>query len=1394
MSCINKKSKEYLQLLEDSGLPSIVLDAKITAWQNRNGIDVFPSLEELNLKKQIINQEIEQKETFETGTLIEKLKTNETTSVLQSSNNSNDLKIDNLVENKKLLFGDKPIKQTSANDVLKNIIDNSENYNLKELTFYLEKAFNLLTKTGARFHIVSDEEFEKMSENNQSVSMVYNSQNNIIYTSNDRLSKFSYVDIIESFIHEVSHSTTLRAYIEPKTYEEHQFKQFIDDSFEQFKFLSQQVNEEGKQMYGFTNQAEFISEIYSNPKFRQEIEKLEKGWFNELINYIRRLFNLPKTIRNNEFISSAILFEMVEKFAEKDNSNWKGTINYNPLYDLNYNKEIKNAIDLSTFDKRLDNTINKMELSIKENIIKFENYANRFPDNKALNKYVSTLKDLRDNISTYQESNKLKAILLYLKQMNNTLSYIEKKLNNVDKKDFKELEKILKSQEEYINSFSVIENIEKLINEIESDDSSMLNEKEHKELINLTKFNIGKYKTLKSKSLDLKKLFIKNYLLDIKYFPDLEKKHYERLSKEHSVNKVFQEKDSWIRDKFENRDKQLIEEDLKLKVEQLIENPLFDTYSASVTFQSTINMSSPLIQIFNYMLSELDSKRIEEERKKDLEFKKMFDLLVAEKGTTDINKLYKNLYVKTKSGNHILVDEYNVSLYNNIEEIENLSREKYNEIKEIKNNLKDLKEDSTEYKEAIKSIEKIEEKYKDKSEKLKKETFDIVDDKFVPKEKFKTNYTLTETEKKVLEFFKEVSDEGAKKTYYNNPLVKFKYGTKVYEFPKITKSDTERMWSGEVKGIVKDKVQNLTTVRPDDVGYTTVNTDSQGNIAYDIPIRYRNNYNNFDHSMQSLDLMTIYNLEYKNTNAYNHKIKLKNELQYLIDIAENKDYYNVSGSQIVKSSRSKEYDLKKGVDSNTVKVMKNVMESKFYEILRHNGIKLGNTDINKVVDYLNGGTAMLGLTLNVASGTANVLNAQAQLFLESFIKGHYIKASGIKKANLKYSNDLPNILKDLTNGVNTSFTNQMLSYFNVKGDFNFSKTNFLRSTLIKYGFNTESLQVFQNSGEHWIQSTIAMSVLDGVKVLDKDGKFLNKEGKIVEKFQDAASVLDMLAKDKEGLLNLNDKVVYTTHSKFTKWQEGGKEKVESLIIKKIYDSVGNYREMDQPELYRHWLGRLVGFYRRFLVPMGTARLKGIETSLIKKENLTEKDLSFNYALQEYEEGTYTTLVRYIRSSVKGLSTFTQLVDNFKDLNEYEKNNLKKATIEIIITSILGPLAALIAGSADDDDEVLFFVAYQLRRLDTELSAYRSLSENFKMMRSPIPSANLAEHVLWSLDSVINPFSWDNLTEEYDQGPHKRENKFKIKQMKKIPVFRDFVRSYQDYYEFQNKPWGGSFGQ
>lgn len=1298
-----------------------------------------------------------------------------------------------------LLFRNSDKKLFTAKEVLDNIISSSNIELINGWEFYFMKALNLVNNSGAKVRIVSEEEFYKLDEKfDEGTIMGYDPTNNTIYISKDIIKKYNPEIILSSFIHEVSHSTSIDAYSNPKTFEQQDLKDLINEAFEQYKYLAERKSI-NKTSYGFTNPLEFISEIYSNPQFRREVQQIE-GFWEKFIAALRRLIGLPSSLKNRNLIESTVLFDAVDNIVEIDNSKWKGSIVYK---DFLAKQSDDIFTDLSTTENKLDKTISKFNESIDKNIEHFR-YLKKVTknDKKAENitEHLKSLFDLREDIVRNSEADKIKSVIAFSKYMNNNLNLIKKRLNTFDTSDLSQLKNVIRAYDNYLSLFSVIDDVIDVINELRFDENQEFISKEdlNKLEVELTNQK-GNFDSLVNKMDLFKRKAFAQHIDDIKYFPDIEKKNYNRLAKEHKDNNIPENKEIWIARQMNGRDKELIEKEVGQRINQLLNNPSVDIYYTDVLFSSSINVSDPLIQIMNQMLQEVDNKRISIERKKDLEFKRLFQDLVKEKGSNNVNKLYENIIHRDKDGKLYLLGEYNPDFYRDVYEKIKTVRREYNDQRDaqwitIKETKESFGQESKQYKDELAKLKILSKNKEAEIKKIEQENLDFdskgkfvkIKDKWLAKQP-----NLSKTEKEVLEFFKTITEDGAKATYGKQNLIKYAYKAQFYELPKITKTDAERVWSGQTQGILKDKWTDLTSIKPDDVGYDTREIGVDGKPITSLKVHYRSN--NFDHKTQSLNLMNVYRLDYKNTNTYKIRKGVELELNMLLDVVKNKKFYDKSGTRFRVKRTTGKINIKEGQDTNTYNMMKNMLESKFYDILKKGDVKLGNTDVNKIVKHVNGISSMLTLSFNVASGTANVLNAQAQIFLESFIKGQHIKASSVGKANKLYVADLGNILSDNIKPIQESFVNQISEEFNVKGLINLSNSNFIQSDLLKRGLSRELAQVTQTSGEHWIQSVITMSVLDGIKVMDKNFNYIDKDGNIVEESK-AASLLDMYSKDPQtGFLQVSDKVVYTTNSKTATYNEGGKEKIDALIYKKMYDSIGNYRQNDQPDVYRHWLGNLTMLYRKYLVPMGTSRFRGIEFSTKRQEDLSDDQKRFSYALQENEEGIYTSLIRYIVTSLRDKKYYLLSKDNWNKLTDYEKHNIKRAVVEQVVVWVVLPLVVSLltglAGGGDDDDEKLYFTAYALRRLDTELSQYMSIKENFKIMRSPIPSARLIETAGDLFGKVFNPFNWDELNDVYEQGPNKGENKVKIKFEKQIPLVKEFVKQYQDLYEYQNSNWG-----
>ena len=152
--------------------------------------------------------------------------------------------------------------------------------------------------------------------------------------------------------------------------------------------------------------------------------------------------------------------------------------------------------------------------------------------------------------------------------------------------------------------------------------------------------------------------------------------------------------------------------------------------------------------------------------------------------------------------------------------------------------------------------------------------------------------------------------------------------------------------------------------------------------------------------------------------------------------------------------------------------------------------------------------------------------------------------------------------------------------------------------------------------------------------------------------------------------------------------------------------------------------------------------------------------------------------------------FKILSQEWDKLSDLEKGNIKHATAEIVATSVILPLTGILLGSLlsgnDDSDEITYFWLYQVRRLTTELAQFRNVSENAKMLKSPIASLRLIESSTDAVFKTLNFMSWG---EEYESGPNKGDLKISRAWQKIIPVLNQVDKNSKDLYSYQKSAFG-----
>ncbi len=1261
----------------------------------------------------------------------------------QSFNNSEE--IDYEKENKYIFFGNENPNKLSVDDILINI---SQNYNdlTKESLDLFKKATNLFNKhkVGIKY---------RNSLDNPKAVMGYSISDNSIVIPITSFNNYTPEQMIKSFLHELTHAQTVKALLNPETFEEKEFKKLINESFIKYKDKSLLSGS-----YGFTDELEFVAEIYSNDNFRNEIKELNKSFWKDLINSIRRLFGLTP--------SSNQLFDQIISFVESDHSEFNGIEN-----DLIINSlpEKIGKTKIESVEDRLTRTLNKAKDNLDQMLKRSKTYKKTNPEKGA--RFEQHIQELISEIEKVDNINQWKGIAVYVKSMNNTVTQLSQRLNSEDLTKGNGLE-IIELYKSYLSSYDLIDDVRKLVSSLDEDKIKEIGVEDILTIKNDITEASGKHAVLESDFNGKLSKILESELSDIKYTPQVATDWKNKLGKEFKARGItYISQTEWVAQQMNTVYKDAIQNDIDAYIRNLISGIGSDISMAAVNFLDGINNNSRLVQVTMQLFTETRNNIITRTRESDFKLKELFTKLTKEKGeSATVSKLYENIIEKDSTGKVYIKGTYSIKF-----------REETKRLQDLRDSLlKEKGKDNKEYQEA-----------RDNYKKWMKENT-LKDLKGIRPTKKWLNDTsgMSKVEKEILVEFVNILNTTATETLGRNSLVKTYKGATYYNLPSITNSYLERVTEGNTKGIFKDIKEDLFKIRPDDIGFEERKLDSKGDPVNFLKVHYRGE---LSPDQQSLDLFTVMRLERINGINFSEKQKIQLTVEAIKTASKNKEYLQTQkGSNVpilnLFANRDKTVTMT-GDRSNEYKMISNLIEKNLYDIFHVNYGTLAGADVNKVISTANAWTATVGLSLNRFSAAANLLNGQAQIFLEK-VAGNHITKGAVTKAHKIYNSDLSNIMSDYGKPIKESFVNQVNQMFDTFGGFTVKQQEFIKNTIAKTSADFGSLQFMHEGGEHYMQSIMTMAALDSIKVMNSDNQYIDKEGNIVEQSK-AASILDMLAKDESGFLKLNDKVIYSDKNLTTKFNEGGQAQILLFVKKKLFDTMGNYDSNLQPEAYRHWWGKIMMMFRRYLIPQAYVRYRGIASAGRKYEDLDEDKQYYSAALQDYEEGYYVSTIRFLRHgmlpALKQLK-YDILRQNWNDLTDTQKSNIKKSIVELSLTAAILPLLTMlaVAGAGDDDDSVFWTVAFLSRRLESELSQFRDPREATKITKSPIPSLRIIEDTMDVIESTLTPWNWD---EEYESGKRKGDLKIIRNYEKLVPVLSRIDTTAEELYTGINSSWG-----
>jgi len=604
------------------------------------------------------------------------------------------------------------------------------------------------------------------------------------------------------------------------------------------------------------------------------------------------------------------------------------------------------------------------------------------------------------------------------------------------------------------------------------------------------------------------------------------------------------------------------------------------------------------------------------------------------------------------------------------------------------------------------------------------------------------NKPLNPAEEKALDFFRTQTKSNHELNYKGRGgLYSTFFGAEYYKLPSKTKSNKERTLEGDLKGQVKDTWTDLKENKVDDINYGEA-FDSKGGQLQRVKINFRGKLDSKD---QSLDLFTVYRAEEANAISFKHRSANENKLKLFLDIAKNKDYKTKSlvtrkWAMNIFAKEEVQGQTFSGEKSNEYARIQGILETALYDITAYNEETLfGKMDANKLTSKVNSMAAFVGMTLNIGSGAVNFLNGQTMMAMLR-IGGNYINKSNLSKSEVDYVANLPEIMADIGRPVKKSFDNQMLNMFDIIGGMHINKQDFMNNSTVKEMMSLHNANFINESVEHGLNCILTRAVLRSIPVMNKNHKYIDKEGKETTE-DNAASIFDMLYLDKDGILKTKEYFTYSKYNLVDDYHKTGKQSINYLLKKNVENLYGVYDSNMKAEINKRWYGKLLMVFKSFFLSQMEYRYKGITTSRKSKDELDDEDLTFNNAEQEFTEGIYTTAIRTFYPLLRHLN-LQMVKENFQNLSDSEKANLKQVFFEVSMTAILLPLlGAMMAANAGDDDDELYFLLFAFRRLESEMSQFRNIAELNRMISNPIAANRFLQNGFTVVNDIFSPINF-----------------------------------------------------
>lgn len=646
--------------------------------------------------------------------------------------------------------------------------------------------------------------------------------------------------------------------------------------------------------------------------------------------------------------------------------------------------------------------------------------------------------------------------------------------------------------------------------------------------------------------------------------------------------------------------------------------------------------------------------------------------------------------------------------------------------------------------------------------------------------------------------------------------------------PKVEASKVETLKNRGLKNTAEQAWKNLISIQESDRASGVA-------ITFDVDINgdpIKKIRRNFlmpldDGVQQSFDLINLYALESMAVNRYKNRSNMKDEMETITGVINSRNVHQKRGfKDMVTKTKFGKYTQKvfKSKDSvpNVNKVIDAMMDAHIYGLeVKSTGIEAIDNALNK----LTGITALTGYVGNLLSASANFLVGTHQNFQEVFGQ-EYFTFKDSRLATAKTVGLLKAYYRNSFKLVDDSLLGLIFREFNLQGAFGnkFNYESKYENKVQELLFNPFTLiNKITETSEFMTQAPLVVAILQGIKITNKNGEYLNKDGKVVKDRDQAQSLIDILyvkdgklafKKDIKDLYlsqNLNKYLDTKDQANSILWAGNSEDVLKHSIAKYIEDIMfktqGMYNNFNSPLGKRNAWIRPAFQYRAFMDEYLRRMYGGITTLFYDMNNPElQGGRYFNPNTNRSEEGYLPTFLRWwlsrpsnhllIKNPVikilnkinNSMAEINREITNeaaYEKLTDTQKANLARiayyASTNISLFFTILMLSAL--KEEEPDEEYIDRLMLLVRRMQNEVMFVWNPNEFLQFFTNPAAAVrtiqlitNWASTAFYTAGELI--VNGEIVNGRYKNGEHKGDLKLFHRTTDLLP-YASFIKFFKD---------------